>query len=110
LKEGRPGRSRPRERRKGSSAVPVGAGLRDLVRRLGIATRLNEYRVLTEWGEIVGEQIARVAVAERIERGILFVAVASPVWRTELSLRRVEIRERINTALQQNVVKEVRFR
>jgi predicted nucleic acid-binding Zn ribbon protein len=84
--------------------------LRELARRLGFSTRLNEYRVLTEWGEIVGEQISRVAVPERIERGVLFVAVASPAWRNELSLRRVELRQRINTALHHDVVKEIRFR
>lgn len=110
MNEGHRGPSRRRERRKGTVAVSAGAALRELARRLGISTRLNEYRVLTDWSEIVGEQIARVAVPERMERGILFVAVTSPTWRTELSLRRMEIRERINTALRQDVVKEIRFR
>lgn len=71
---------------------------------------MKQFSILTSWGEIVGEQIARVAHAERIENGILFVKTATAPWRTELTMRRMEILEKVNAAAGSNIVKEIRFR
>lgn len=93
-----------------SGAVPVKEALRRLTASLGIARKLGEYEVITSWEELVGEQIARVTKPERIERGILVVSVDSAPWRTELSMRRLEIVEHINHAVGRRVIKEIRFR
>lgn len=90
--------------------VPVGVALQDLVRELGIGRTLAEYDVLTSWERLVGEQIARVTTPQRFENGILFISVATAPWRAELSLRRREIRERVNARIGRNIVKEIRFR
>jgi predicted nucleic acid-binding Zn ribbon protein len=104
------GGSRRGEKRRRSGPVSTAAALKDLAQRLRITRTLSEYEVLTSWRELVGDQVARVAVPERIERGILFVSVANPSWRTELTMRRLEIREMINQAVGNKVVKEIRFR
>jgi predicted nucleic acid-binding Zn ribbon protein len=93
-----------------SGPVPASAALKDLARQLGITRALAEYEALTSWEEVVGEQVARVTIPERIERGILYIAVASPSWRTELTMRRLEIAEKMNRSIGQKVVKEIRFR
>jgi predicted nucleic acid-binding Zn ribbon protein len=90
--------------------VHIGVALEELVRRLGMTKTLSQYDVLTSWQDIVGEQIARVTVPERIHNGILFITVATASWREELSMRRKEILERINKAAGKNSVKEIRFR
>jgi len=58
----------------------------------------------------VGDQIAKVTVAKRMENGVLFVEVANAPWRAELTMRRGEIARKINAAVGKNVVKEIRFR
>jgi predicted nucleic acid-binding Zn ribbon protein len=90
--------------------VPIGAALKDLTRRLGISRTLTEYSVITSWKELVGEKIARVALPQRIEKGILFVSVASAPWRAELTMRRREILEMINAKTGTKVLKDIRFR
>jgi predicted nucleic acid-binding Zn ribbon protein len=90
--------------------VPVGEALRKLTGALGIAARLSEYDVITGWDRIVGEQIARVTTAERVEHGILYVAVRSAAWRNELSMRRMEILDLIHRSVGRKVVREIRFR
>ncbi len=90
--------------------MPVGEALRKLTGALGIATRLSEYDVITGWDRIVGEQIARVTTAERVEHGILYVAVRSAAWRNELSMRRMEILDLIHRSVGRKVVREIRFR
>lgn len=90
--------------------VSVGQAMGDLIRELGIGKTLTEYGVITRWSEVVGERIAAVTQPERIEKGILFVAVSSAAWRAELTLRRQEIIDRINAAAGGTVVRDVRFR
>lgn len=84
--------------------------LQELVDTLGIRKPLTRYSVLTLWEEIVGEQIARVARAERVDDGVLIVKVASAPWRNELSMRRREILEKITDTVGKGIVREIRFR
>lgn len=80
------------------------------MQKLGIGRTMNQFQVITSWDSIVGEQIARVARAERLENGILHVAVATAPWRTELSMKRRQIIDRINAAVGEAIVKDIRFR
>ncbi len=90
--------------------VSVGQAMGDLIRELGIGKTLSEYGVITRWNEVVGERIAAVARPDRFEKGILFVTVSSAPWRAELTLRRQEIIDKINTAAGGTVVRDIRFR
>jgi predicted nucleic acid-binding Zn ribbon protein len=80
------------------------------VQDLGIGPTLRQYDVLTSWAEVVGEQIARVTTAQRIENGTLFVGVSSGAWRNELSMKRLAIMEKLNRKAGAQVVKDIRFR
>lgn len=97
-------------RSRAKRAVSVGEALKRLTASLGIAPKMKEMELLASWESVVGEQIARVAKAERIERGTLYVSVTSAPWRAELTLRRVELMERLNAAAGRKVISEIRFR
>ncbi len=71
---------------------------------------LDEYGVLTAWSSVVGDRIAAVSTALRIENGVLFVGVTTAPWRAELSMQRQDIMRRINAAVGKEVVREIRFR
>lgn len=86
------------------------SALNNLVHDLGITRRLREYDVVTLWDKIVGEQIARVATAQRVDQHVLYVAVPSASWRAELTMRKREIIEKINHAVGHSVVRDIRFR
>ncbi len=96
-------------RRAATSGRPIGEALEELVRKLGIKKKLQEYDAVLRWEEIVGQQIARVTVATRITKGILFVRVKSSAWRNELTMRKVEIKEKLNTALGEDIVTDIKF-
>ena len=95
---------------KKSTPVPLARALEEFVVALGIDGALRKYRVITEWDEVVGEQIARVARPQRIENGVLFVSVSSAPWRAELTLKRTEIIQKLNEAAGGGVLKDIRFR
>lgn len=97
-------------RSRAKRAVAVGDALKRLTASLGIGPKLKEMELLASWESVVGEQIARVATAERIERGTLYVSVTSAPWRAELTLRRMELIGRLNAAAGRKVISEIRFR
>ncbi len=107
MKTGRAGRIKSSGKNQPKS---VGAAIKELAQHLGLEKNLEEYQALTSWQEVVGEQIAKVTQAQRMENGVLFVSVSTAPWRAELSMKRMEIMQKINAMLGKSVVKEIRFR
>lgn len=90
--------------------MALDTALNEFAASVGIAKKLREYNILTSWETIVGEQIARVAKPMRIDNGLLLVTVVSAPWRAELTIRRREMIEKINTTVGMKVVQDIRFR
>ena len=88
---------------------PIGSALDELVKSLGIKKKLQEYDAVIYWEQVVGEQIARITTARRITQGVLFVHVKTSTWRNELSLRKKEIVDKLNTVIGFEVVKDIKF-
>ncbi|MDE3057584.1 MAG: DUF721 domain-containing protein [Bacteroidota bacterium] len=93
-----------------SSPQTLGTVLDSTLRQLGIKTKVEQYGVIDLWGELVGEQIARVTNIEKVENGTLFVRVTAAPWRTELVFRKKEILEKIHGAMSSETIKDIRFR
>lgn len=81
-----------------------------LVRDLGIAPKMAQYDVIAAWPEVVGPQIARVTKPERMENGVLYVAVTTAPWRAELAMKRLDLIEKLNTRIGTRVLNDIRFR
>jgi predicted nucleic acid-binding Zn ribbon protein len=91
-----------------SDPKPLGTLLTALLHELGLSKKIQQYDVVISWAEIVGERIARVTEAYKIEKGILFVRVRTSEWRNELMMRKPEILQKIN--VRETVVKDIVFR
>ena len=79
----------------------------EVLRDLGIHDAVHQQKALVIWPDVVGQHIARIATAERIEGGILFVRVDNPSWRAEIFQRRHVIRARLNAELAGNHVRDI---
>ena len=79
------------------------------LKRLELATRLDEYGVWPVWNDVVGNPIARNAQPEKIRNGTLFVKVSSPVWMQQLQFMKELIAEKLNQRLGTQVVKNIFF-
>lgn len=78
--------------------------------KLGLKTRALEYKVLDLWESVVGETIIKHASVGEMHRGVLFVHVDHPVWIQHLSFAAQDIKKRLNQAIGEKVVKEIRFK
>jgi predicted nucleic acid-binding Zn ribbon protein len=92
-----------------SSIKTVGSAIDELVKSLGIQKKLQEYDAVLYWEMVVGDRIARMTTATRILQGVLFVQVKTSTWRNELALRKNEIKDKLNTLLGSEIVKDIKF-
>ncbi len=92
-----------------SRSESIGNVFAQLFRDLGIDTAIQQNVAVNRWDEIVGERIAEISEAEKIEKGVLFVKVDSPVWRNELVFMKASLIKNVNDALAKNIVKDIKF-
>ena len=76
----------------------------------GLQENVNRYQAITEWEQIVGSQIASVAVPERVSGTELIVRVESSVWKYELTMRSKEILEKIYAHTGSRDITSIRWR
>jgi hypothetical protein len=70
--------------------------LDDFISENGMETRLKEEDAVESWNELMGPVMIRYIRNARVEKGILYVELTSPVVRAELMMMREELRRRIN--------------
>ena len=88
----------------------IGNSIKTILNDYGLLPRMKQFEALNLWAEIVGEQIAKVAKAEKIDHGSLIVRVEKPVWRNELIFLKKEIIAKINEMMKEEIVKEIIFK
>lgn len=87
--------------------MKLGGLLEALIADLGLSQKLTECRAKIVWEEAVGATLAGQARPLRVRNGRLEVAVASAVWRNQLSFMQRDIVERINRLVGENVITEL---
>jgi predicted nucleic acid-binding Zn ribbon protein len=87
----------------------IGPLLSHVLDELRLSKRLDEYRVIEEWEEIVGGAIAQRAVPIAVERGRVVVQVRSSPWLLEMKMREQDILKRIGEHLGEGVIREIRY-
>ncbi len=70
---------------------------------------LRVYNIWNFWNDEVGETIARRAQPARFRDGVLFVTVETHSWMQELRFMKDAIRERLNTRLGADLVRDIVF-
>lgn len=74
---------------------------------LGLAERLREAEIWRIWPDVVGATLACRAQPVRIINGTLTVAVSSAPWMQELRFMTAMMREKLNSSLGSEVVREI---
>lgn len=92
------------------SPKKISALVGDLYQILGLEEAYQQFKTLQVWNKVVGEAIAEATVLERFSGGQLFIRVKNPSWRMELNYRKKEILVKLNTALDNVLVREIIFR
>lgn len=83
--------------------------LEELISSLGIKKRVEGYKIMSLWSEVVGERIGENAQPKEVRNGILFVATASSTWAEELTFLKSNLREQLNKRVGKRILKDIRF-
>ena len=81
--------------------------LKDLIRKKGWDKQLLKQQMPRYWAEVVGPRIAEISEVRSLENGVLRVHVQEAAWRSEVTLRREDIRLQLNENIGEHVVKEI---
>ncbi len=97
------GRRRPPMRK----AARAGELLEKLLHNYGLDKRLQQYRALVIWDEVVGPQIAARARPSKIRGSVLEICVDQPAWMQQLQLMKPQILKKLNEQLGEGQIKEI---
>lgn len=86
---------------------PLSGVMQESLVGLGLAERLREAEIWRVWPDVVGEALASRARPVRIINGTLTVAVSSAPWMQELRFMTAMMREKLNSCLGAEVVREI---
>ena len=80
-----------------SKPTRLGEVLQAYLKKAGLVRRVGQARVLEDWAELVGPQIAKVTQPESVGAdGQLRVRVATAAWASELQLMTPQILAKVN--------------
>ncbi len=79
------------------------------LRQSGLESPLNEYRLLSSWGEVAGEVAQRYTQDVYIRNQCLYVKLRSAVLRAELMMKRTQLVEALNRRVGAQVITDIVF-
>lgn len=88
----------------------IGDVLAGVLKRAGIAARVEQAGIIPEWSALVGVQIAAVTEPQSIAAdGTLFVHVTTNAWMMELSMMEPELLAALNGKAGRAAVRRIRW-
>ena len=95
---------------RGKRPAPISSAIAQYLEQSGLRARVEQASIVPEWPTLVGPQISAVTEPISITSdGVLFVAVRTHAWMSELSLLEPELLASINRRADRAPVKKIRW-
>jgi len=88
---------------------PIGEVLFSVLKKRGMASKIEENILFKLWPKAVGPQIASKTKPDSFKNGILFVKTVSSVWVQQLHFVKQDILDKFNQLSGKQTIKEIRF-
>jgi predicted nucleic acid-binding Zn ribbon protein len=89
---------------------PISVAIQQFLEQSGLKSRVEQATVVPEWPHLVGDQIAAVTEPMSVTAdGVLFVAVRTHAWMSELSLLEPELLASLNRREGRPPVRKIRW-
>jgi predicted nucleic acid-binding Zn ribbon protein len=73
----------------------------------GLGEKIVFGKIMEHWQEIATDTVAKHVRVNKLERGVLYLTAESPVWKSEIFLRRDQIAQSINDYLREKIIKQI---
>jgi predicted nucleic acid-binding Zn ribbon protein len=84
--------------------------LNEVLQKYKLEPALHRARLPEYWRQVVGDRIAALSEVRSFDGGVLRVHVREAVWRSELTLRREELRQKLNSLAGGEMIREIIIR
>lgn len=95
--------------RKSQKPESIGNILTPLLKRTGLSRRIKEQKIIENWKEIVGRDIAQNTEPSKLRGRVLYVRVSNPIWAQQLQFLKEVIIKKINQEIKEVVVDNLRL-
>ncbi|MCQ2347421.1 MAG: DUF721 domain-containing protein [Paludibacteraceae bacterium] len=89
--------------------MSMGEIMVDYLRETGLEKPLLERKVVELWSEVMGTTVARLTRSVEVEQGVLRVRLSSAALRSQLFEMRFELVKKMNEAVGDDVIRDVRL-
>jgi predicted nucleic acid-binding Zn ribbon protein len=93
-----------------SKTISLSEAINDYLREMNLGDKLKEVSVINSWEEIVGRAISTRTSGIYIKDKVLYVHLKSSIARNELFMLRDALKERINSKMGAEVIKDIVLR
>lgn len=91
-------------------ATTITSVLQSLLKQYRLSETFTSTKMPDYWAETVGEKVAQLTEVRGFQNGVLTVRVSNSVWRSELMLRREELRTKMNARIGSELIREIIIR
>jgi hypothetical protein len=92
---------------RGNNNRTIGDIIRKLMKNPKLSGKLDELDALQVWEELVGEQICKYIINQKIYKRVLYVKLKSAVVRNELSYKKTEFIRKINQRIGKKLLADI---
>ena len=89
--------------------LPVADVVNMFLRQNGLETPLLQNRLVDAWDEVAGKAVARYTGDKYIRNQVLFVKLTSPALRSDLSMMRTALVDKLNQHVGARIIVDIRF-
>ena len=83
--------------------------LREILNKEKLRPAYEKGNIAICWKEVVGAAIRENTTIKSYKNGILIIKTKTPVWRNELLFQKKDIVQKLNSNLEKNKIKDIRF-
>ncbi|MFZ9761215.1 MAG: DUF721 domain-containing protein [Candidatus Kapaibacteriota bacterium] len=84
--------------------------LNELIKEHGWEHSIAAHKLPELWNDLLGDKAQSMCIFQRFDEGKLYIHVTSAPWRNELTLRKIELLQKLNQKIGYSLVKEIIFR
>ena len=95
---------------RGDNNQKFGDIVKKLMKNPKISHRLEKLNALDIWQDIIGVQLCKYIIDQKIHKDILYVKIKSSVVRNELSYKKSDFIKQINKRMGKNLINDIVLR
>jgi predicted nucleic acid-binding Zn ribbon protein len=89
--------------------LSLGDAIKAFLEKNGLEDQADIQRLIAEWDRLMGGPIAANTEKIWFADGVFFVRIQSPLWKSELQMARLKLRDTLNRELGRELIREVRI-